>query len=67
MAQSSETERVFIFIVTDWPLGSVAIPRGVVTGVLSSDVALYHIQCAVGNRRSLGVVGQLPVGKSHHS
>src|SRR5271170_347197 len=47
--QSGETERVFIFIVTDWTLGSVENPDGVATGVLSSDVALYHIQCAVGN------------------
>jgi hypothetical protein len=49
MFHSNGAERVFIFMATDWPLGSVANPGGVAVGVLSSDVALYHIQGAVGN------------------
>ena len=48
--ESSETERVFIFMATDWPLGKVANLGKVAAGVLSSDVALYHTQGAVGNR-----------------
>jgi hypothetical protein len=46
---SSETEQVFIFMATDWPLGNVAKLTGVAAGVLSSDVALYHTRSAVGN------------------
>ena len=55
---SSETERVFIFMATDWPLGNVANLGTVAAGVLSSDVALYHTQGAAGNRGYFG--GYLP-------
>ncbi len=51
---NSETERVFIFMATDWPLGNVANPDGVAAGVLSSDVALYHTRGAKGNRGYCG-------------
>jgi hypothetical protein len=47
--ESGETERAFIFMATDWPLGNVANLGGVAAGVVSSDVALYHIRAAMGN------------------
>ena len=52
--ESGETERVFIFMATDWPLGNVANLGGVAAGVVSSDVALYHTRGAVGNRGYFG-------------
>jgi len=36
-------------MTTDWPLDGVTIPDEIATGVLSSDVALYHIRGAMGN------------------
>src|SRR5260370_12334255 len=48
--KNRETERVFIFMATDWPLGNVANLGGVAAGVVSSDVALYHTRGAVGNQ-----------------
>jgi hypothetical protein len=41
-------------MATDWPLRRVANPDGVATRVLSSDVVLYHIQGAMGNRGYFG-------------
>src|SRR5437667_11890350 len=47
--ESRETERVFIFMTADLPLGNVANLAGVAAGVLSSDVALYHRRGAMAN------------------
>jgi hypothetical protein len=49
----SRTERVFIFMATDGPLGDVADSGEFATGVLSADVALYHTRGAMGNKRYL--------------
>jgi hypothetical protein len=48
--ESGETERVFIFMATDWPLANIANLAGVAVGMFSSDVALYHTPGAMGNR-----------------
>jgi hypothetical protein len=45
-------------MATDWPLGKVANLGTVAAVVLSSDVALYHTQGAVGNQGYFG--GYLP-------
>jgi hypothetical protein len=37
-------------MATDMPLGDVVNPEGLTPGVLSSDVALYHIRGAMGKR-----------------
>lgn len=54
MFENGETEQVFIFMATDWPLEDVARLGGVAAGVFSSDVALYHNRGALGNRGYLG-------------
>lgn len=54
VVESSETERAFIFMATDWPLRKVANLSRIAAGVLSSDVALYHTRGAMGNRGYFG-------------
>jgi hypothetical protein len=41
-------------MATNGPLGDVADPEEFAAGVLSSDVALYHTQGAMGNKRYFG-------------
>jgi hypothetical protein len=41
-------------MATNGPLGDVADREEFATGVLSTDVALYHTQGAMGNKRYLG-------------
>jgi hypothetical protein len=48
--QAKDTERTFIFMATDLPLGNVTDSAGGAAVVLSSDEALYHIQGAMGNK-----------------
>jgi hypothetical protein len=52
--ECSRTERLFIFMATNGPLGDVADPEEFAAGVLSSDVALYHTRGAMGNKRYFG-------------